>query len=308
MKKILFVPLVGVAFLAACATTPKTNARLDQARAQVQTLSQDPLASQAASRELETARVELQQAEAALEKRQPVGQVDHFAYLASRHAEIGQARIAEARAREQIAQGEAERNRVLLQARTRQAEHATQQAYAAQSAAEARTQEAEAAKQDALAARAEAETANANAESMAQQLAALQAEQTKRGMVVTLSDVLFDTGASTLKPGADLALNRLADFLQQNAETRIIIEGHTDSRGSDSYNEDLSRRRGQAVSEALASRGVTGDRVQVVGRGEAYPVASNDSAEGRQQNRRVEIIFSDEAGRFARGANDASMR
>ena len=143
---------------------------------------------------------------------------------------------------------------------------------------------------------------------MAQQLAALQAEQTKRGMVMTLSDVLFDTGAATLKPGADLALNRLGEFMRQNPEMKVIVEGHTDSRGSDSFNQELSQRRGRSVSDALANRGITGDRVEVIGRGEAYPVASNDTSEGRQQNRRVEVIFSDTKGQFAAGANDASVR
>jgi outer membrane protein OmpA-like peptidoglycan-associated protein len=306
--KNILISIAAATVLAACASAPQRNDQLEQARAQVQTFSQDPLATQVATKELQSARSELQQAEAAFEKRQPVEEVNHLAYLAARHAEIGQARIAEARAREQIAQGEAERNRVLLEARTREAERATQEARAAQSEAQMQAQQASTAREEALAARTEAESARATAETMTQQLAALQAEQTKRGMVMTLSDVLFDTGGATLKPGADLALNRLADFLEQNPDTQIIVEGHTDSVGSDSYNEDLSRRRGQAVLDALASRGVAANRVQVVGRGEAYPVAGNDTPAGRQQNRRVEIIFSDEAGRFAQGVNDATLR
>ncbi len=294
MKSKLIVPVAVASILAACASAPSKNDQLDQARSQVQTLSQDPLASQAASRELNAARGELQQAESALEKKRPPEEVTHLAYLATRHAEIGQARIAEARARERVAQGEADRNRVLLEARTREAE-------AAKSQAQSNAMAAEAARQEALAARADAETA-------AQQLAALQAQQTRRGMVMTMGDVLFDTGKATLKPGADLTLNRLGDFLQQNSDTRIIVEGHTDSRGSDEYNQQLSRERSQSVANALASRGVTADRVQVVGRGEGYPVASNDDAAGRQQNRRVEIIFSDPKGQFAAGANEAAVR
>jgi len=301
VKTILIASLVSAALLVGCASAPKRNDQLEQARAQVQTLSQDPMAAQAASRELEAARSELEQAEAALKQHEPVENVTHLAYLAGRHAEIGQARIAEARAREQVAQGEAERNRVLLEART-------QEAHAAQAEAQTQTQAAQAARTEAEAARQEATAAQANAESMAQQLADLKAEQTKRGMVMTLSDVLFDTGGATLKPGADLALNRLADFMKQNPQMRIIVEGHTDSRGAESYNEELSRRRAQAVSDALASRGVTADRVQTVGRGETYPVASNDTQAGRQQNRRVEIIFSDEGGRFAQGVNEGAMR
>jgi outer membrane protein OmpA-like peptidoglycan-associated protein len=160
-----------------------------------------------------------------------------------------------------------ERNRVLLEARTREAERATQEARAAQTEAQMQAQQASTAREEALAARTEAESARASAETMAQQLAELQAEQTKRGMVMTLSDVLFDTGGATLKPGADLALNRLADFLQQNPDTHIIVEGHTDSIGSDSYNANLCRCLGQAVLYALASRGVVACRRRVVVRG-----------------------------------------
>lgn len=301
MKIQCIVSAAVAAVLAACASAPTQNDQLDQAQAKVQTLSQDPLASQAASRELTAARGELQQAEKALEKRQSAEEVTHFAYLATRHAEIGEARIAEARARERVTQGEAERNRVLLEARTREAENAKQQAQTAQAAAQSNAQAAEAAQQEAVAAR-------ANAESMSQQLATLQAEQTKRGMVMTLSDVLFDTGAATLKPGADLALNRLADFMRQNPDIRIMIEGHTDSRGAAEYNQELSMRRARSVADALAGRGVTGERVEAIGRGEDYPVASNDTNAGRQQNRRVEVIFSDAKGQFAQGASDASLR
>jgi len=114
-----------------------------------------------------------------------------------------------------------------------------------------------------------------------------------------LSDVLFDTGQATLKPGADRALDRLAQFLKDSSGTDVLIEGHTDSVGTDDYNLALSQRRAQAVADALSSRGVATDRVQTKGLGKAYPVASNDTQAGRQQNRRVEIVFSDESGRFA---------
>ena len=294
MKYNLVITVAVASILAACASAPKKNDQLDQARAQVQTLSQDPLAAQVASRELTAARGELQQAEDALQKKRPADEVTHHAYLATQQAEAGEARIEEARAKERVAQGEAERNRVLLDARTREAE-------AAKAQAQSNAMAAEAARQEALSARADAETT-------ARQLAALQAEQTKRGMVMTLSDVLFDTGKASLKPGADLALNRLGEFMQQNPDTKLIVEGHTDSRGSDEYNQELSRSRAQSVSDALASRGVSSGRVQVVGRGEGYPVASNDTNEGRQQNRRVEIIFSDTQGQFAQGANEAVQR
>jgi outer membrane protein OmpA-like peptidoglycan-associated protein len=113
------------------------------------------------------------------------------------------------------------------------------------------------------------------------------------------SNVLFDTGQNTLKPGADEQLGRLAQLLQNHANVKVRIEGFTDSIGSDSYNDELSQRRADAVARALESRGVEASRIIAVGRGKALPVASNDTPEGRQQNRRVDIVFSDTEGQFA---------
>ncbi len=255
-----------VALVAACASAPKESAALDQARVDVQTLQQDPLAAQTASRELTAARSSLATAEAASKDHKALETIDHYAYLASRQAQTGEARLAEARAKEQVAKGEADRNRVLLEARTKEADETRRE------------------------------------------LAELQAKQTDRGMVLTLHDVLFNTGAATLQPGADLVLNRVADVMQKNDKMRLIVEGHTDSQGSEAYNENLSQRRAQAVKDGLVARGIAGDRVSTLGRGEAFPVASNDTAEGRQQNRRVEIVFSDGAGEFGSKADSTAVR
>jgi outer membrane protein OmpA-like peptidoglycan-associated protein len=297
MKKVLFVG-AAAALIAACATAPQRSEQLEQARAEIQTLSQDPLAQQAAGRDLQAARTKLQEAEVALQQKQPPAEVDHLAYLARRHAEAGEARVSEAHSRAEVARAEQDRNKVLLDARTRDAQAAQNQALMSKSQADAAREQAEAAKNQALAA--QAELANAQ-----QQLADMQAKKTDRGMVVTLGDVLFDTNQATLKPGANLALNRLATFLNANPDTKIIIEGHTDSRGSDEYNEALSDRRARAVATELSSRGVSAGSFQTLGRGKSYPVASNDTPEGRQANRRVEIIFSDSSGRFAQGAAPA---
>jgi len=271
-----------------CASAPKQIPELDQARADVQSLQQQPKAQQIASQELSNAQKSLDAAEAAMEKRDK-DDVLHYAFLASQQAKAGQEVIARDQAHEQVAQGEADRNRVLLEARTREAQ--------------AEQQKAEAAKQEALSAQTQAEQARTEAADAQKQLSDLQAKQTDRGMVLTLGDVLFDTAQATLKPGAQSQLDRIASFMQQNEGTKVIIEGHTDSRGSDSYNQDLSQRRAQAVADALASHGIDRSRVEAIGRGKELPVASNDSAAGQQQNRRVEIVFSDPQGRFASGAS-----
>ncbi|MEJ1962470.1 MAG: OmpA family protein [Gammaproteobacteria bacterium] len=271
--------IVSAVLLAACASTPKNIEQLDQARADVQTLSQDPLAQQSASQELANARSSLDAADAAMKKGKRED-VLHYSYLASQQARTGEQRLSEVRSKEQVAKGEADRNKVLLDSRTREAEQAT-------AAAQAQAQQAAAARQE--------------AEAAMKQLADLQAKQTDRGMVLTLGDVLFDTAAATLKPGAASVLDRVAAFMKGNQGTKVMVEGHTDSRGSDEYNQQLSERRAQAVSDALAFRGVDRDRVEALGRGKALPVASNDTAAGQQQNRRVELIFSDASGRFAGG-------
>jgi outer membrane protein OmpA-like peptidoglycan-associated protein len=124
-------------------------------------------------------------------------------------------------------------------------------------------------------------------------------------VILTLGDVLFDTDEASLKPAAIRTMGRLAEFLSENPETRIIVEGHADSRGSFAYNEQLSQRRAQAVADAMVVRGIDRDRFRAVGRGEAFPVATNATSAGRQENRRVEVVFSDNSGRFAEAAETA---
>jgi OmpA-OmpF porin, OOP family len=105
--------------------------------------------------------------------------------------------------------------------------------------------------------------------------------------------VLFEYDKANLKPGAQQNLYRLVTFLNEHPDQTVVIEGHTDSKGSDTYNLDLSQRRAQAVQGFLLSNGIGGERIAVRGYGEAYPVASNDTMAGRQQNRRVEIVVSE---------------
>jgi outer membrane protein OmpA-like peptidoglycan-associated protein len=295
----LVAAAVGAVLIGGCATTPKTLPEVEQARTDVQTLAREPLAEQIASKELADARKSLEGADLALKERRKEDAL-HYAHLASQQAQTGEARLEEERSKQQVAKGEANRNRVLLESRTVEAEQAAATAKAQAAQAEAARQQAEASRQEALAAKAESED-------MQRQLAELQAKQTERGMVLTLGDVLFDTAKATLKPGASTVMERVAVFMQKNPDTKVMIEGHTDSRGSDEYNQELSKQRALAVQDALASRGIDRNRVEAVGKGEGFPVASNDDNAGRQQNRRVEIVFSDQEGKFASGAN-ASYR
>ncbi len=127
-----------------------------------------------------------------------------------------------------------------------------------------------------------------------QELLELNAKMTSRGLVLTLGDVLFETGKATLLPGATRAIDKLVSFLSDNPERKVLIEGHTDNVGSATYNIDLSLRRAEAVAIALEEKGIDKERIVTRGYGEQYPVASNKDAAGRQQNRRVEIVILNE--------------
>jgi len=290
MKTLPLIALtVAAAVTAACATAPKNSPAIDAARARIDGVAADPLAREAAASSITAAEQDLKRAQQALDERESRATVDHYAYLANRNAEIAAEQVGERRARLAVEKGQADRDRVLLQARTRDAERAKA--------------EAENAKAQADAARAEALSATADAEKLRSELTSLQAKPTDRGMVLTLGDVLFDTARSELKPGAMPTVERLADFMREHKAYQLLVEGHTDSRGDDAYNLQLSERRAQAVRAALVARGLESERVRVRALGESFPVASNESADGRQQNRRVEVVFSDEQGRFNGGAD-----
>lgn len=167
---------------------------------------------------------------------------------------------------------------------------------------DSRTQEADAARydaklarQDATAAMAESELARQQAEELKQQIETLNAKQTDRGWVVTLGDVLFDTGRAELKKGSLNNLSELSAFLNRYKDRKVQIEGHTDSVGSADSNQGLSERRANSVQRYLEAQGIASDRLTATGLGEYAPVNDNDSAAGRQQNRRVEVIIANVA-------------
>lgn len=256
--------------LSACATKNETIPELESARAVVAQVQSSPLADRAAANVNEATKA-LSEANEAAEKGKDIHEVKHLAYVATRNAQIANEKILTVQAEDAVKKGEAERQNVLAQART---------------------QEANKARLDAEQARAELE-----------RFKDLNAKQTDRGMVLTLGDVLFDVNKSTLKPGARSTIDRLSAFLKEGQGRSVIIEGHTDSTGSDEYNLELSRMRADSVRTALVERGVKPDQIQATGKGKTEPVASNDNAGGRQQNRRVEIIVPEE-GKVAREGDE----
>ena len=123
----------------------------------------------------------------------------------------------------------------------------------------------------------------------------LETRESARGLVVNLSDVLFDTGKADLKPGAREKLSRLSGVLLSHPGLYVEIEGHTDNVGADNYNQQLSETRASSVRDYLVREGIAPSTVGTSGFGESKPVASNGTSAGKQQNRRVELIVSGEA-------------
>lgn len=280
--------------MAGCGGLPDRVDSVEQARASISAAESEPLAGRVAAEELTAARAALADADEAYEEREPLPIIEHHSYVAQRYADIAHELIAEAAAREEVQRGEAERNRIIADARTREAETAARTAQAATRELDVQTRAAE---EHARAAQA-AEQRNLDLE---RELEQLEARNTDRGLVLTLGDVLFDTGQATLKPGAATTIDRLAQFMRDYPERSVRIEGHTDSAGSDDTNQRLSERRAASVEAALVERGLGSQRITTVGYGEARPIAGNETAGGRQQNRRVEIVVSDERGSFGDG-------
>lgn len=295
----LALATAAAVLLAACVSVPVTSPGLDEARTLYDRAASDADAARSAPLELRSAQQALTRAEAALKSGDDMATVEHYAYLARQRSATALQAGEIAKAEQAVAASGSERDRILMQARSREADKALSQAEQeraeserARMQAQASTADAEAARKAADAQLAAAQSAEAKSARLESQLTALEAKQTERGMVLTLGDVLFDTSRAELNPGAFSTIDRLATFMRENPERSLLVEGYTDSVGSDAYNLSLSQRRAEAVRAALLGRGIDGARITTSGMGKASPVASNDTASGRQRNRRVEIVIS----------------
>ena len=298
--------VISLLVLQACSTAPTANARLDEARRTYAAAQANPQVRDGAVVELKRAADALAQADAAAAARDDTARIDHLSYLALQSVVLAQQTGERKAAEGDVARANLERDQLRLAARTREADAATRNAQLAQAQAQSAQRQAgasqmqsEAAQRQALVAQQQAGAADQRSALLEAQLRDLNARKTDRGMVITIGDVLFDTGRAEMKSGAERSMDKLVTFLKENPQRQAVVEGFTDSVGSESMNQDLSRRRAEAVRGALVIRGVEAGRVATEGYGEAYPVAGNDSAGGRQMNRRVEIVLSDEAGRVA---------
>lgn len=278
MQKNLYFPmtLIAVAILAGCAA-PK-NSSLSEAHNSYNSAFTNPQVTTLAALELKEAGDSLNKADDALSKGESTATVNQLAYIASQKVAIAQETAKSKAAELAVTNASAKRDQIRLEARTAEV---NQQAAAL------------------AAASAKAERDQALITQQEMQLKELNAKKTKRGLVITLGDVLFGTNKAQLKSGGMRNMQKLADFLRQYPQQKVLVEGYTDSTGSDSLNQKLSDRRANAVRTALIDMGISSDRVTTRGYGEEFPVASNDTASSRQLNRRVEIILSDENGNIA---------
>ncbi len=287
---------LGIALtLGACVSTPEPNAALVTARSAVQAAESDPNVSRYAALDLEAAKKDLEVAESASIHHKEA-EIAQPAYLATQTARLAQAHAAAKADDARVAAGSVERDRIQLAARAREVDAAQAQANAAKMNANAANQQAAAAAQQAAAANEQAAAATEQSMRLQAEIDALKAKPTDRGLVLTLGDVLFDTGRAELNSGASRKLDQLAEFLSEHKDRRVQIDGFTDSVGTDSYNQELSQRRANSVKNALLTRGIDSSRINTEGYGKAFPVANNADSGGRQLNRRVEVVIGGDNG------------
>jgi outer membrane protein OmpA-like peptidoglycan-associated protein len=267
MNTKLLAAMAAAMTFAGCASTPTTNPALDNARTAVRSAEADPNVGKYAALDLQAAKNELQEAESAAMKHDEAD-IAQPAYLAAQTARLAQIKASAKADDARVAAGQTERDRIQLSARTAEVD----------SAKLARDQ------------------ATRKASALQSEVDALNAKPTDRGLVLTLGDVLFDTGKAGLNPGASRNLDQLVQFLTEHEDRRVEIDGYTDSVGTDSFNLDLSQHRADTVKAVLVSRGIDSSRIVSRGYGKEFEVASNSEASGRQLNRRVEIVIGGENG------------
>jgi outer membrane protein OmpA-like peptidoglycan-associated protein len=258
MQKFHYIPmaLTALALISGCSSVPQ-NQSLSEAHSSYNVARTSTEISNLATVELKDASDTLNKADDAFKNSEAPETVDHLAYLVKQKIMIAHETAKRKTAELAVTNAGANRTEVQLEART-----------------------------------AEADTAKAQLA----ELLALNAQKTDRGMVITLGDILFSTGKAQLKPDGIRNVQKLGDFLARYPQNKVSVEGHTDSVGTNSYNQDLSDRRAYSVRSALTDMGINNDRVATRGYGEEFPVASNTNAESRQLNRRVEIVLSDANG------------
>src|SRR6267378_60893 len=294
--------LVPLAVLAGCASSDleqAAKAQLTKAQTAYRQAQSDPNVQAHSQLQLADAQKAIQAAEQA----QSPADMQSLAYVAERKAQIASVVGATRKTEQDTQMLGKETQEILLQKRDRELKAARGEAEEARIAAEARARDAEAKAREAEQARTEAEQARVQAEqarmqaeaeikarsaeqaktaALTKELSDLRAQQTDRGLVLTVGDVLFATGKAETAAGAQRSVDKLVEFLKKNPKRNVLIEGHTDNTGAEDFNLKLSQQRADAVKDLLVARGVAAERITTKGYGPKYPTVANDTAAGRQ--------------------------
>jgi len=294
------LPLILVAGCASSRQEQAARAQLERAQAAYRQAQADPNVQAYAQLWLADAQKAVQAAEQAktLEEKVSLG------YVAEKRAQIATIAGATTKTEQDTLQLSRESSDVLLQKRDREVKAARAEAAAkareaeqarAPSEARARTTDTTAREVEQARLQAEAEARAYAAEqaktaALAKELSDLKAQQTDRGLVLTVGDVLFAAGKADVAPGGQRSVDKLAEFLKKYPRRRVLIEGHSDNTGNEDFNLKLSQQRADAVRALLLARGIAPERITTRGYGPKFPIVDNDTPAGRQQNRRVEVL------------------
>jgi outer membrane protein OmpA-like peptidoglycan-associated protein len=299
--------LTAAALVAACASTQRPAA-LSQAEGILQRLEAAG-AEQRVEGQLYKTREAVTAARRAVDERASQDYVNDLAQIALRNAQTAEAEVARLAAEQQADSLRAQRLTMLLSMSEAQRENLRRAQQLSQEEISQLEQRNMLTEQRADSLASVAAEAQARLNAALDQLRTLVVEitnlrETSRGLVVSLSDVLFDVDKATLRGGSQQKIQQIAAVLNQYPDYQIAVEGHTDATGTDTYNQQLSEQRAAAVRTALVTGGVPSDRITSRGFGESQPVTTNDTPAGRQQNRRVEVVVLG-AGSLAGGAAGA---
>ena len=273
-------------FVAGCGPSQKeimAKDQMDRAKKAYAEAKANPNVEAYAPLELQEARQAVQDAEKAKEPED----ILQMGYIAERKTQFAVTTADGKVAEREIDKLNVEKAEMNARKQTLEAERAKQEAGKAMS-------EAERARRTAAAEAEKAAKAKAESDQLMKELANLKAQQTERGIVLTIGDVLFATGKADLSANANKSVATLAEFLGKNPNRNVLIEGHTDSVGKDDYNLALSRKRADSVKDKLVEGGIEAGRITSVGYGKTFPVASNDTKAGKAQNRRVDVVILNE--------------
>lgn len=268
-RQTIWSTIAVAVLLSGCATTSEYAQRADNLENELASMKSNSEIEQYAAVAVNEAEESLQKARDLIDENADDELISHQLYLAERKIDIAEEVAVMNKSQQIVADAELREKEMLLGIRTEEAQ-------SAQAAAEAM--------------RLEAAQMSSRASELEKEIEDLKTKETDRGLVLVPGNILFEFDSANIKPGSERTIQKVAQFLIEYPDRQIQVEGFTDSVGDETYNQELSRRRAEAVKQALINAGVPSNRINAEGMGEEFPVASNETPSGRLENRRVEII------------------